>query len=77
MYVFKFKRKWFWKRIKVVGHNYLQAQDKMVIYKEDGSIREIKNWSKCEVSLGTDWVMFTKKKMEEKTGTAIPINVKG
>lgn len=76
-YIFKYKRKYFWKKIQVVGHNYLQEQDKMVIYREDGGLKEIKEWSKCEVELGTDWVLAVKKKMEEKTGTTVPLNVKG
>lgn len=75
-YVFKYRKRWFWKKEKVVGHNYLPQQDKMVIYKEDGSLREIKEWSKHEVALGADWVNATKKKMEEKSGTTIPLNVK-
>ena len=77
MYVFKFKRNnsLFSKSIKVVGHNYLSDQDKMVLYKEDGSLQEICNWKQCEVSLGADWVLVTKKKMEQQAGTTIPLNV--
>ena len=76
-YVFKYRKRWLWKKERVVGHQYLEAQDKMCLYSEDGSIREIKEWSKSEVSLGVDWVMAIKKKMEEKTGTTVPLNVKG
>ena len=76
-YVFKFKKKYFWKKISIVGHNYIKEQDKMCIYKEVGSIKEIKEWSKCEVELGTDWVLAIKKKMEEKAGAAVPLNIKG
>jgi len=75
-YRFKFKRKWYWKTITVVGHQYVEAQDKMVLYKEDGSLKEIKNWKNCEVELSTDWVIAVKKKMEEKTGTTVPLKVK-
>lgn len=74
-YVFKYRKKFFWKKVSVVGHNYLEQQDKMVIFKEDGSLREIKNWSKCEVALGTDWVLAVKKKMESQAGAAVPLNV--
>jgi len=76
-YKFKYKKSFFWHTIKAVGHNYLPEQDKMVIYSEDGSLREIAQWSKHEVALGTDWVAMTKKRMEEKTGTSIPINIGG
>jgi len=74
-YVFKYRKKFFWKKVSVVGHNYLEQQDKMVVYKEDGSLMEIKNWSKCEVALGTDWVLVVKKKMESQAGAAVPLNV--
>ena len=75
MYVFKFKRRLFWKKIKVVGHNYLEKQDKMCLYMQDGSIKEIKEWTKCEVELGVDWVNAVKSKMEQKAGANVPVNV--
>ncbi len=74
-YKFKFKRRWFCKTFTVIGHSYADAQDKMVLYFEDGSIREIKKWKNCELSLGTDWVNVTKKSMEAKAGQTIPLAV--
>lgn len=62
---------------KVVGHKYMQDQDKMVIYKEDGSLQEIAKWSLCAVTLGTDWVAAIKKTMEQEAGTVVPLNIKG
>ncbi len=75
-YKFNYKRKgWFYHTEKVVGHNYMEKQNKMVLYYEDGSIREIKEWNKCECKLGTDWVLAVQKKMEKDTGTPVPVNV--
>ena len=74
-YVFKYKRKWLWKSEKVVGHKYIADQNKMCLYYEDGSLREIKDWSKHEVALGIDWVQATKKRMENAAGAAVPLSV--
>ncbi len=56
---------------------YDDRQDKMVLYFPDGSIREIKEWSKCEVRLGIDWVLFTKKRIEKAIGQPIELNIGG
>ena len=74
-YNFSYRRNWFWKTIKAMGHGYDEKQNKMVIYLPDGSIQEIKEWSKCEVKLGTDWLLAQKKAMEDKIGQAIPTRV--
>ena len=74
-YKFTFRRKWFWSTLKVVGHKYLDKQDKMCVYFQDGSLREIKEWSKHEVKLGTDWVNSVKSRMEKESGTSIPLDV--
>jgi hypothetical protein len=54
-----------------VGHSYSQEQNKMVVYFEDGSFREIKEWTKCEVWLGNDFVVGLKERQEQEAG--IPI----
>lgn len=72
-YKFKYKKKLWWKSFTVIGHNYIEQQDKMVLYFKDGSIRELVNWSKCEVFLGTDWVLAVKDKMEEHTNSPIAV----
>ena len=58
----------------VFESEYDKDQDKMVLYSPNGGIREIKEWSKCEVRLGQDWVLATKSAMESKLGVAIPFN---
>jgi len=72
-YVFKFRRRWFWTSLNVVGHAYDVGQDKMVVYFEGGSVREIAHWGQCEIQLGVDWVLAQKKSLEEQTGQTIPI----
>ena len=52
-----------------------QPQDRMIVYFEDGSLKAIHNWSRCELELGTDWVLFTKREMEKKAGQPIQLNV--
>jgi len=76
-YKFKYRRKWFWRSIKIAGHSYQENQDKMVLYKKDGSIEEIHHWKDCSAKLGTDWVLFTKTQMEKQSGQQININQEG
>ena len=58
------------------GHKTLrQAQDRMIVYFEDGSLYAIRAWSECELKLGTDWVLFNKREMEKKTGQSVQLNV--
>lgn len=75
MYYFKWKKRFFWKKIKVIGHRYEADQNKMVLFLENGAVTEIKNWRNCEVFLGQDWVMAKKKEMEQQAGSSIPLNV--
>jgi hypothetical protein len=65
-----------WKKLKnIVGHKYDESQDKIVLFFADGSLREIGKWKECEVVLGVDWVLWTKKQMESETGTDIKLRV--
>lgn len=56
-YVFRWRihGKFFWKRIKVVGHKWFEDQDKMVLYLTDGGIYEIPKWTNCQCYLKNDW----------------------
>lgn len=75
-YKFKYKRSVFWKSVHVIGHDYNKSQDKMVVYFEGGALKEIKDWSSCELFLGLDWVLFIKKDMEQKAGQPVMLSVK-
>lgn len=76
-YRFKWKKKYFWRSHIVVGHRFEKEMNKMVLYFEDGSIREISEWCKCEAFLGKDWALALKEKMEQEIGQKIPISIKG
>jgi hypothetical protein len=73
-YKFKFKRHLFWKTYAVDGHRYDEKQDKVCLFFEDGSLREIKDWKKCIVKLGPDWALTVKKALEKEAG--VPIQAK-
>ena len=77
MYKFKYKHCWALvsKTVNVIGHKYLPEQDKMALFLPDGGIQEIARWKLHEVTLGADWVAFTKKNMEQQAGISIPLSV--
>ena len=70
-YSFKYRNGFFWKKEAVIGHQLNPDLNRMDLFLEDGSIRSIGEWSKYDLVLGTDWVLFTKKKMEEESGQEI------
>lgn len=74
-YKFKYKKFFFYKSIKSIGHKYLPDLNRMDVFHEDGSITSIANWSKYDLRLGTDWVAFTKSQMEKESGQKIDLAV--
>jgi len=76
-YIFKYRRKYFWKKIAVIGHK-LEDQT-MVLYMENGGLYTIPKWSECSLQLGVDWVLAVKSNMESQTGADIKlaVNTKG
>jgi hypothetical protein len=75
-YKFKWKRRVFWKTYKkCIGHKYYSDMNRMDIFFENGSIKSIPNWSSCYLKLDTDWVLFTKKQMEDESGQDIKLKV--
>jgi hypothetical protein len=73
-YIFKYKRRFFWRKIEVIGHK-LEGET-MVLYREDGGLLTIPRWHDCSLRLGVDWVLAVKDKMESESGTSIKLNVK-
>ena len=67
-YVFRWKRYFFWKKQIVTGHKLEEDQNKMVLILPDGGLEEIKDWNKCVVKLGADWVLVTKDSIQEEAG---------
>lgn len=74
-YNFVYRRRLFWKSIKATGHRLDKELDRMDIFHEDGSITSLSQWSKYDLKLGTDWVLFTKKQMEKEAGQKIDLAV--
>ena len=74
-YKFCFRKNFFWKKYIVIGHKYEEKQDKMVIFFEDGGFQEICEWHKCELKLGSDWVLTTKKRMEKESGIDVKLDI--
>ena len=72
-YNFKYKSNFFWRTIKAIGHNYDQATDQMVVYLPDGGLKTIPKWHLCSLKLGIDWVVKTKKDMEQQSGSSVNI----
>lgn len=72
----KFRRRFIWRTLTVEGNVFLKDQDKMSFQLPDGTQREIPEWSKCEVKVGTDWLEAVKRNIEQQAGHAIPINKK-
>jgi hypothetical protein len=71
-YIFKYKKSFFWKKEIVIGHRYESNIDKMILFLEDGGIKEIPNWKDCYLHLGPDHQLALKKDLEERVGQAIP-----
>jgi hypothetical protein len=76
-YKFTHRKRWFWKSIKASGHKYYPEMDRMDVFHVDGSITSLAQWSKYDLKLGTDWVLFTKKQMEKESGQRIDLAVQG
>lgn len=72
-YIFKYKKMFFWKKVQVVGHR-LEEHDIMVLFKQDGGLETIPQWSKHKLILGPDWALFVKKQQENETGVNLKTN---
>jgi len=74
-YKFKYRKRGLWKCVKSIGHKLHPELDRMDIYHEDGAITSISQWSKYDLRLGTDWVLFTKKQLEKEAGQKVELSV--
>jgi len=59
----------------LIGHRFDEHQNKMIFFYMDGSVKEVADWRNCEISLGVDWVAFTKSQMEKESGQAVRLEV--
>lgn len=71
-YKFCWKRWLLWNKLEVVGHKL--ENDTMVLFKEDGGLETIPEWSKCKLKLGADWALTVKKNAEKETGVDLKTN---
>ena len=72
-YFFKYRRGFFWKKIKVDGHVYRPDTDRMDLFFKDGTLLSIGKWSECDLRLGKDWLLRTKSDMEAESGLDIKL----
>ena len=70
-YIFKYKKGFFWRKKEITGHHYIKDMDRMDIFFKNGSVYSIAGWSKYDLILGVDWVLYTKKQMEKESATTI------
>lgn len=74
-YIFKYKKSFFFRKIKAIGHKFDSDNKRMDVYHIDGSITSIAEWNKYTLFLGVDWVLFTKKLMEKESGKKIDLAI--
>jgi hypothetical protein len=74
-YDFQYKRFFFWRKIKVIGHNYQPQTGKMDLWLPDGSMYSMRYWKRYNLRLGQDWVLAVKKQNEKDAGQAVPLNL--
>lgn len=70
-YKFFYKKKFFWKVITAIGHNYSSDQDRMDVYLPGGGIISIAKWSFYDLKLGGDWYLAVTKKMQQESSQPI------
>lgn len=70
MYIFKYKRRFVYKKIKeVIGHSYDIDTDRMDVFKKDMVI-SIPKWSECQLELGSDFLLFEKQNINAEAGVS-------
>lgn len=76
-YVFKFKRRGFFKfaqKVNAMGHSYEPETDRMNIFLENHKgIKSVGNWSGCDLSLGSDFMLHQKQTMEKESSQDIKL----
>jgi hypothetical protein len=72
-YIFKYRRGFFWKKVAIIGHNYEEKLDKMILFLPDGEIMEIPHWRDYFLWLGQDAQLALTQKMEQEAGQKIPV----
>jgi len=74
-YKFKYRKFLIKHTIEAIGHKHLPELNRMDVFHVNGSITSIANWSKYDLFLGADWVLYTKKQMEKESGQKVDLTV--
>lgn len=74
-YFFTYKRFFIKKKIKAVGHKYIENMDRMDVFLTNGGVYSISQWAKYDLKLGSDWVLFTKNQMEKESGQKLNLDL--
>lgn len=73
-YILKYKKRFFWRTVKnAKGHKLDMELDRMDIFLDNGIV-SISNWSKCDMKLGADFLLFQKNEMENEAGQSIKVD---
>ena len=73
-YIFKYKRKLFWRQINACGHRYVEEMNRMDVFKEDKTLFSIPKWSECYLDLVKDWLLATKEQIEKESGQKVSLD---
>lgn len=75
MYVFYYKKYFFWRKINVIGHKLDEEKNMMVLHTDGGGLQTIINWNKYSMKLKKDWVLAVKENLEKQTGIDVKLSV--
>lgn len=57
-----------------MGHRYNKEEDRMDIFlSESAGVKSIGEWSKCDLHLGRDFILFQKEQLEKEAGQNIKV----
>ena len=74
-YVFRYKKRFFFRKIIAIGHKYIPEMDRMDVHHHDGSITSFGRWSLYDLKLGQDWVLYTKRQIELESGQSVTLKL--
>ena len=61
-------------KIKAMGHRHDEKLDRMDVFlAESAGIKSIGEWSKCDLHLGRDFILFQKEQLEKETGQNVKV----
>lgn len=73
-YKLKYRKRFFWRSLTIVGHGYNDKMDRLTVDLPDGTTREFARWSLYDCKLGLDWIAVKKRLLEKQAGQSIPVD---